>query len=353
MKRALWTAWALAAVLVWADRAQAGETFVTKVRGLTLTLDKGADDGLEVGLEVTVVRPPGEAIIHPLTGENLGAPEIQIASGRITKVSPRAASVQLDATAIIGVRPGDVARFLTVEEKMVMDQETATVASEQAAKERTEIRTEASRLGKGISSLSGTIKGLESAIRDLRRFDNDVVKPQFTAINRQMGELKQELAQLRETVTLMNVVPVHDIGEGEVKEMTPEELERLRVLIQEELAKLQSQLQAAAPPPPALVEEPPPPPLPPDIPEGDQLGSLMALLGENPFYKEVWFFALLGAVGLAGIAFWLYTRMSAGGEDDEEDEEEDEGEDEEEEDEDVEVDVEEEEADDIVVEETS
>ena len=131
MKRTL-TAWVLAAFVAWALPADAGEGLITKVRGRTLAIDKGAADGLEVGLEVTVVRPPDEAIIHPLTGENLGAPEIEIASGRINKVSARAASVQLDGNPIISVRPGDMARFLTIEEKMVMEQEVATETAEQA-----------------------------------------------------------------------------------------------------------------------------------------------------------------------------------------------------------------------------
>jgi len=140
MKRLLLTAWVLAALVAWALPADAGEGLVTKVRGITLTIDKGADDGLEIGLEMAVVRLANEAIIHPLTGENLGAPEIEIASGRINKVSARAASIQLDGNPIITVRSGDIARFLMIEEKMVMDQEVATETSEMASRERGEIR---------------------------------------------------------------------------------------------------------------------------------------------------------------------------------------------------------------------
>jgi len=109
---------------------------ITKIRGRTLTIDKGADDGLEVGLEVTIVRLPDEAIIHPLTEKNLGAPEIEIAGGRINKVYARAASIQLDSNPILSIRPGDMGRFLTMEEKMVMEQEVSTETVEQAARER-------------------------------------------------------------------------------------------------------------------------------------------------------------------------------------------------------------------------
>ena len=54
----------------------AGEALVTRVRGSVLTIDAGAEGGLIKGLAVDIVRPPGEAIIHPITGENLGAPEM-------------------------------------------------------------------------------------------------------------------------------------------------------------------------------------------------------------------------------------------------------------------------------------
>lgn len=342
MKRLL-TFWVAAVLTAWTLPVDAGEGLITKVRGRTLTLDKGADDGIEVGLEVTVIRPPGEAIIHPLTGENLGAPEIEVASGRINKVSARAASVQLDGNPIISVRPGDVARFLTFEEQMVMDQEVATETAEKAAQERGAIRTESSRLARNISSIQGSIRGLERAIRDLRRFDDDVVKPQFNAINKQINEMRSELTQLRETVSLLNAVPVQEMGEGADGEMSPEELERLRLLIQEEIDKLERQL----PPPPPLADGEMAPEMELD-PELDGTSE-----EDQPFYGQLWFWGLLGAVGMLGVAFFLYTRMAGGGDDDDEEDEEDEDDElMDEDDDDLDVEIEEEE-DDIVVEETS
>lgn len=344
MKRLLLTALALAALAAWASPADAGEGTITKVRGRTLTIDKGADDGLEVGLEVMIMRPPGEAIIHPLTGENLGAPEIEIAGGRINKVSARAASIQLDGNPIISVRSGDMARFLTLEEKMVQDQEVATETAEQAARERGSIRSESSRLARNISSIQGSIRGLEKAIRDLRRFDDDVVKPQFNAINRQINEMRGELNQLRETVSLLNAVPVQEIGEGGDGEMSSEDVERLRLLIQEEIDNLQGQLAVVQPLPGAS-------PTAPDLVVDDE--GMEGLEEETSIFQNLLFWLGLGAVGLLGVAFWLYTRMGVGGdEDDEEDDEDDELMDDEDDDDD-DLDIEVEEEDDIVVEETS
>ena len=55
---------------------------ITKIRGRTLTIDKGADDGLEV----TIL--PDEAIIHPLTEKNLGAPRSRSPGAASTRSTP-------------------------------------------------------------------------------------------------------------------------------------------------------------------------------------------------------------------------------------------------------------------------
>lgn len=332
-------------VLTMAAPATAGEAFVTKARGSTITIDKGADDGLEVGLEVVVVRPPAEAVIHPLTGENLGSPEIELVTGQVSKVSARAASVTLVAPPLLGLRPGDVARFVTIEEKMVLDQEMATDTAEKAASERSKIRSEAGKLARNISSIQGTIRGLERAIRELRRYDDDVVKPQFNSINKQIAEMRDELGELRTTVSLLNSVPIGEPGEGGEGTMTEEEVEALRILIQDEIDKLSSQMAAVAPPPP--VDDMAPPPI-------DEGMEEMALEEEAPFFLQAWFIIIIGALGIAGIAFFAYMKMAGGDEEDDEDDEDEEiiEEVEEDDDDEIEVDVEEEE-DDIVVEETS
>ena len=45
-------------LLLLATNSQAGEGLITKVRGSNLTIDKGAEDGLIVGMKVDVIRPP-------------------------------------------------------------------------------------------------------------------------------------------------------------------------------------------------------------------------------------------------------------------------------------------------------
>jgi hypothetical protein len=331
MNKALWTAGILATVLACTAPAEAGEGLVTKVRNRTLAIDKGADDGLEVGLEVSVIRPPDEAIIHPLTGENLGAPEIEIGMGKISKVSARAASVQLEQAPIITIRPGDVARFVTLEEMMVMEQEMATETAEQAAKERGEIRSQSSRLARNIGSIQGSIRALEGTIRDLRRYHTDTAQPQFNAINKKILAMQEELRELKVTVTALNTIELQDITEGGVDgEPTPEQIERWRLLIQEEIDKLDVQL--------AQVQA-----LPTEGVDPEDLGMDPDMTGmeeEKQIFQELWFWGLLGAIGLGGVAFWMYTRLAGESDEDEEDDEDDELDDE-----DDELDDEEEEED--------
>ena len=342
-------AFAVAAIVAcWPQTGQAGEASVTKVRGTSITVDQGAEEGLEVGLTVTVVRPPEEAIIHPLTGENLGAPELELGTGEITKVSARAASIRLEKTPILPVRPTDVVRYITIDEQMMMEQEMVTVTAEKAAAERSTIRNEASKLSRNISGIQRAIKALEGSIRELRRFDNDVVKPQFNSINKEMEAIQEELKQLRESVTLMGSVDIDGMGEGEglEGELSEAQIERFKQ-IEEKLAQLEGQVGSGVVSPgeqrPALPGEEG---LPEDVPPA----------AEESAGIPIWVYLAVIGVGILGVGFWLFQKMSAGDGDDEEDEEDDEDddgdfEDDEDEDEDEDLEIEEEE-DDIVVEET-
>ena len=332
-------AFAIAVVVTcWPHAGEAGQAFVTKIRGTTLPIDKGAEEGLEVGLEVKVIRPPDEAIIHPLAGENLGSPAIELGAGEITKVSARASSIRLESSPILPVRPGDEVRYITPDEKMVMEQEMVTVTAEKAAAERTSIRNKASNLARTIGTIQGTIKALERSIKELRRFDNDVVKPQFNSINREMETIQAELKELRESVTLMGSVAIDGIeGEGGEGELTEMQIEKLQQLIDEKLALLQTQMPTGVvpgEPPPMLEDEEVP--LDPEVEE--EGGGI-----------PLWVYIVVIGIGILAVGFWLFQKMSAGG-DDEEDEEDDDG-DFEDDDEDLEIEDEDEE-DDIVVEET-
>lgn len=335
----------LAALTVWTAVAYAGEAAVTRVRGSSLAVDKGADDGLVIGMTVQIVRPPTESIIHPVTGENLGSPEIEIGMGQVSKVSARAASIRLAGGALTAPRPGDLIRFSTVEEELLREQERASQIKDEAAKERDALRGQASRLTRDVRNIQGTIRTLEKMMKRLERVD-DAIKVQLRGVHDDMIGLKEEVRQLRETVALMGAVPIDDIGEDGPPD--EEEIARMRALIQEELNNLRGQVPA---PDSAPVDEAPP--LPDDLPPEDAplpMEDMEPIEEEAPFYQQIWFYGIFIVLGLAGVAYYLYMRMMGGAEEDEELEED---EDMEEDEDDDELEIEDEEEDDIVVEETN
>lgn len=325
-------------LLVLARAAGAGEAVVTKVRGAMVSVDKGAGDGLVVGMEVVVVRPPGAAVIHPITGENLGSPAIRLAAGQVAKVAAGSGVVQLKETPLLAVRPGDVIRFAGAEApkaEAMIEQERREVAQKEEAQERQQLKSDLSGITRDLKSVQGTIRTLENMMQRLERVDESL-KAQMRGITTDVNALKKEMKAIREMVTALSAVPVEKPG-GEADTLTAEQMIRLRQVIQEEIQALRAQ----APPETTAVAEPQvieeveeEPPVEEELPEEP---------AAPPFYTSTWFMGGVGGLGalisLYYLFGWLKSR-SGGSEDDEEEEEE------------KEVEVEEVEEDDIVVEET-
>jgi hypothetical protein len=341
------------ACLAWATAppADAGEALITKVRGSMLTIDAGAEGGLVRGLRVEIVRPPGEAIIHPITGENLGAPEVVIGSGEISKTSNRAANVEVGPGLLMSVRPGDIARFMTPEEDMLMDQERTVATQEKNAEEHQGFRNEISRLTRSIKSVSGRIGGLEQMMKRVERVEEGF-RVQLRGINTDMNTMKEDISDLKESVALMGSVPVDGLqGDGAsapVDLSSAESVDQIREIVRGVLGETPAQMA------PVSAEERELPaevdlaaPLEEEVPEEEE---------EDPFYLQTWFFGIIGALGILGVAAFAYLRMMADGGEDEEDEEDEEIEEDDDDDMDDDLDMDDmeiEEEDDIVVEETS
>ncbi len=342
------------ACLAWATvpPAYAGEALITKVRGSMLTIDAGAEGGLVRGLRVEIVRPPGEAIIHPITGENLGAPELLIGSGEISKTSNRAANIEINPGLLMSVRPGDIVRFSTPEEDMLMDQERTVASEEKNLEEHQGFRNEISRLTRSIKSVSGRIGGLEEMMKRVERVEEGF-RVQLRGINTDMNTMKEDITDLKESVSLMGSVPVDglqgDSATAPIDLSSEESVGQIREIVRGVLGETPAQMapvSAAERALPAetnidasLADE--------EVPEEEE---------GDPFYLQTWFFGVIGALGILAVAGFVYMRMMAGGEEDEEDEEDEEIEedDDDEMDDDLDMDdMEIEEEDDIVVEETS
>jgi hypothetical protein len=336
----------LSIALLHATDSHAGEAYIKKMRGNILTIDKGAEAGLVTGMEVLIVRPPGEAVIHPVTGENLGSPEIEITTGEVTKTSARVASIVVRGRALLSIQPGDMVRFMTSEEEMVMDQERTMAREERAQQERRQIKSSVKDLTKNIRNTQGAINTLKSAISKLDRIDESI-KVQLRGINEDIHLMKEEISALKESVSLMGAVPISEqeessgtwIEDAENKEI----LEGIiRNVVDSELSKVPV---AAAKPPPMMAEKKKLPPLD----EGEL--SEEEEDEEASFMDQYGVFALIGVGALlliGGILYYL--KMNAGDDDDDEDDDDDDDDDE---DDDEEEDFEVEEEDDIVVEETA
>ncbi len=320
---------------------EAGEGLITKVRGSNLTIDKGAEDGLVVGLKVDVIRPPSEAVIHPVTGENLGAPEINLGGGEITKTSGRASNVYLGQRPLMAVRFGDLVRFTTPEEEMIIEQESAMLGQEKAQGERRELRGNISGLTKKIQATQRRISGLEGTLKRLDRMQQGFIV-QLQGAHKDINLMKEDIDDIKESISLMGSIPVDDIEESGRFDLENEEnLSELKGIVREVIEEFRSEIPAQQ----QVSEE--------EIEQGEEEDlSLDEEIEEEetPFYAQTWFFGLIGAIGILAVVAYLYMKMAAASEEDEEDEEDD---DMEVDDDDDEEDFEVEEEDDIVVEETS
>lgn len=393
-------------VLLWAGPGQSGEVPVARVRGSVVTIEVGSDVGLAVGMEVSVVRPPGQTIVHPITGENLGAPAVEIGRGSISKVSAHAASVRLNGSPLMAVRPGDQVRFMTQEEELVREQERTVVTQQRNEQEHQELRGEVARLAKGVKDVQGRIGALEGMMKRIERIEEGL-RSQLRGITNDIAGMKGDIKELKELVSLYGPVPVSGLGEqkgatpslpgatgamstaapagavpasGGLDLGTEEGRNQVRGIIRDELQQQQSlnasagavtsTMPASAPPvesqsvalpapapvttipvpepTPTVVESLPSPPAQTEtLPEDDL--TIPEPPAKEPFWQKSWFYGIIAGLGIIAIVAYLYTRMTSGNEEDEEDEEDEEAEEEAEEEE---VEVEEEE-DDIVVEETS
>ena len=334
----------LLALTLYTVPTEAGEALITRVRGSVLTIDAGAEGGLIEGLSVDIVRPPGEAIIHPITGENLGAPELVIGRGEISKTSNRAANIQVGPGLLLSVRPGDIARFTTPEEEMLMDQERSVAKEEKNQEEHQGFRNDISRLTRSVKSVQGRIGGLENMMKRVERVEEGF-RVQLRGINSDMNVMKEDIADLKEAVSLMGAVPIAGLDGEEVQEpvdlSSEESVGQIRQIVQDVIDE--SQIGMAP-----LESE--------DLELPDETSLNMNSDGnesqEGAFYTQTWFFLLFGALGILLIAAYFYLRFMRGSEEDEEIEEEADDDD----DDDDEIDLDDldlDEEDDIVVKETS
>lgn len=67
---------------------------VIAVKDQDIWINRGNDSGMKVG-EVFEVFEPGESLIDPVTGEDLGSTETHVANVKVTRINPKASIVQM------------------------------------------------------------------------------------------------------------------------------------------------------------------------------------------------------------------------------------------------------------------
>ena len=337
----------LVGLLLWAGAGYAGEALITKVRGASLTIDSGAEAGLVQGTTVIIIRPPGEAVIHPITGENLGAPEVEIGSGEIAKISNRAASVRIGPGLLLPVKPGDIVRYTTPDEEMIMDQERSTARQERNLEDHQDFRKDISQMTRSIRNVQGRIGGIEKAIERVERVEEGF-RVQLRGINTDINTMKDDIKDLKESVALMGTVPIEGLDEagqplGGLSLDNEEDVAALKQVVRDVL----DEEQVATELPPLEEDELALPP------EGELDEEPEAEEEEESFFTSALFFIILGVIGILAVVAFFVLRMMAGSREEEDEEDEELQEDDDDLDLDDDLDMEVEEEDDIIVEETS
>ena len=296
----LWIA--IATMVVGIKNIDAGEALVTKVRGSVVTIDAGMESGLVSGLPVELIRPPNEEIIHPITGENLGAPEVILGQGAISKTSDRAANVKVEPGLIMAVKPGDIVRFVTPDEGMLIDQERSIATEEKNDQAHKLIRSEVSRLTKSIKGVQKRIGGLETMMKRVERVEEGF-RVQLRSINTDVNTMKDDISDLKESVSLMGAIPIAGLDEetGDIVDLQSEEnagqiREIVREFLEEEKAN-QIELESIDS---ALLDE-----VSLDDPSLS-LDEIEVAEEDGPFYTSWWFIGLFLLIGLVAIGVYAY-----------------------------------------------
>lgn len=67
---------------------------IIQVKGKSIWVNRGNDSGMKMG-ERFIVFEPGEALIDPQTGENLGSAETEVGEAKVTRINPKVTVLQI------------------------------------------------------------------------------------------------------------------------------------------------------------------------------------------------------------------------------------------------------------------
>ena len=165
--------------------------------------------------------------------------------------------------------------------------------------------------------------------------------------------MKEDIADLKEAVSLMGAVPIAGLDEEGVQEpvdlSSAESVGQIRQIVQDVLDESQIGMAPLESEDLALPDET-------SLDTASDGEESEEATEEEPFYTQTWFFLLFGVLGILLVAAYFYMRFMGSGDEDEELEEDDLIDDDDDDDDDDDIDLDDldlDEEDDIVVEETS
>ena len=82
---------------------------VIQAKGKQLYVNRGKDGGIKVG-DKFVIFQPGEALIDPTTGENLGSAEEEVGTGKVVRVNPKFTVIEVTSGDSALMAPGFILR---------------------------------------------------------------------------------------------------------------------------------------------------------------------------------------------------------------------------------------------------
>jgi hypothetical protein len=207
-------------------------------------------------------------------------------------------------------------------------------------------------LTRSIKSVQGRIGGLEQMMKRVERVEEGF-RVQLRGINSDMNVMKEDIADLKEAVSLMGAVPIAGLDEEGVQEpvdlSSEESVGQIRQIVQDVLDESQIGMAPLESEDLALPDET-------SLDTASDGDESEETTEEEPFYMQTWFFLLFGVLGILLVAAYFYMRFMGGGDEDEELEEDDLIDDDDDDDDDDDIDLDDldlDEEDDIVVEETS
>lgn len=187
----------------------------------TVRLPAGTSKGLKTGMWLEVFRQE-EPIIHPVTGEALGAPRVKIAEVQVTKAF-RTTAVGKITMSYAPIAAGDIVR----EAGAVPMEPSATPASRPSAERQTmsrgsdDTQKSAERLTWEINEIRANIASLSRALGRIAGIERTVARMEGSlgSMQSSVSALKHEMESLKEKSTAPQVVSVsHDnLAEFKVK----------------------------------------------------------------------------------------------------------------------------------------